>query len=710
MQMTGLHLSLFINKSRAEPTAGQNNSNENARVADSAKRCRIALLHTRSVWATLLLIIAFSLRCYSAEIILFHSSSSPTPEQQELEIATQFYGLDLKIVTASAEQIALMVKTIRLDTTVAVAIEANTLARIDQDVLLRALRRGNERSVPLLILGVTPETKQTLLSEWSGNAAIGVGSLTSSRDVRYVVGNESDVTQQLTAFQFPFLGDKGFYFYLENQSRARVILAIRGDHQSVPIFIETYVHGQKVFLLCRTLSLGDTAVNWSSDNTEGAFEKIAPVMVFTKYIAGERGWHALHHYANLTIDDPWLREPYGSLRYEGLLEEMRKHNFHTTIAFIPWNFDRSEAGVVSLFRRNPNRFSICIHGDNHAHKEFTDYESKPLKDQVAALRQSVARMEEFKAHSGISYDRVMVFPHSIAPEQTLEALKTNGYLATINSQNVPMGSDRPANLLFALRSTTLSFGSFPSIIRYSVAEPTPTYSVAIEDYLDNPLFYYAHQDFFAKGISSFDGLADVVNKIEPNTRWSSVGDIVKHLYLLRLREDLNYDVLALSSSLLLDNNFGRNVVFYVQKAEFGSTPITSVSVDGRPLPFQLRAGYLKFQVVVPAGETRSIVIQYGITPDFASIGTSKSSLYVYVLREVSDFRDLALSRVQLGRAFTSLYYTHRATAELLILSGFGVVMLCTIVGWMVVAMIRRKNVVQIAPPPHMYLPSSRRAK
>ena len=27
--------------------------------------------------------------------------------------------------------------------------------------------------------------------------------------------------------------------------------------------------------------------------------------------------------------------------YKGLLQEMQKVNFHTTIAFIPWNFDRS---------------------------------------------------------------------------------------------------------------------------------------------------------------------------------------------------------------------------------------------------------------------------------------------------------------------------------------------------------------------------------
>ena len=692
----GFRIALLPGSTREDFPAGLRTFHEGARHAGSTKCRGILNRHRRSVWTILFLTLTLSLRCYSSEVVLFRSGGSPSREQRELELATQFYGLNLKIVTAGANHTVFTPGTLRPETTVAVAIEADALAKVDQKALLRALRRGPEGSVPLLILGVTSETDQTLLSEWSGITSIEARSLDSPSGLRYVVGSKSAVTQQLTGFEFPFPGDKTFYFHLAENSKAQVIMAVRKDHQSVPVFIEEDVQGQKVFLLCKMHPSGDRAVDWISDNTEDAFEKIAAVMVFTKYCAGDRGWHAVHHYANLTIDDPWLREPYGNLNYEGLLKEMEKHNFHTTVAFIPWNYDRSEADVVSLFRRHPDRFSICIHGDNHAHKEFTDYESIPLAVQVAALRQSVGRMERFQAQTGIPYDKVMVFPHSIAPEQTLEALKANDYLATINSQNVPMGSLRPAGLLFAMRPTTLSFGSFLSILRHSVAEPTPSYRIAIEAFLDNPLFYYAHQDLFAKGIDAFDGLADEVNKLEPDTKWRNVGDIVKHQYLLRLREDSNYDVLALSSSFLLDNTFGRDLVFYVKRVESGSTPIVSARVYGQPLPFQLHEGYLDLSVSVPAGETRSMVIQYKNAQGFASISTSKSSLYVYVLRTISDFRDITLSRVQVGRTFTALYYAHRMTA-LLILGGCGLILFCiTVGGWRLVVMMRRRNVVQAA--------------
>ncbi len=657
----------------------------------SAKYRRIKNRHRLPAWITVFIALALSISCHAAKIVLLRSSGSPSPEQYQLELATEFYGLDLKTVVPGVDQPLIIYKTIQEDTTVAVAIEASSLASIDQEKLLQALRRGHKDSLPLIILGVTSETDQNLLSRWSGSTVTEVKSLNSSGSLHYISGNERAVTHQLTGLEFPFPAGKTFYLKLDQRSDARVILAVRSDRQIVPVLIEKENRGQKIFLLSRTLFADDNGVDLTAQNAEEAFGKIAAVMVFTKYCAAEHGWHSFRHYANLTIDDPWLREPYGNLNYANLLQEMEKHNFHTTIAFIPWNYDRSRADVVSLFLGHADRFSICIHGDDHAHKEFTDYASKPLGVQVAALRQSVARMDRFQAQSGIPYDRVMVFPHSIAPEQTLEALKANDYLATINSRNVPMDSIEPADLLFALRPVTLLFGNFPSILRYPAVEPTPSYRIAIQDFLDNPLFYYVHQDFFAKGSDAFDGLADEVNRLEPDTKWRSVGDIVKHLYLLRLREDSNYDVLAFSSNLLLENTYGHNLVFHVKKEEEDSLHIKSVTVDGERVPFQLHNRSLDLSIPIPAGKTSSVVIHYNNNPDFASVSVSRGSAYVYILRQISDFRDIELSKLRVGRSFTSLYYTNGVAVALMIFGSCGLIALCTAGIWKFMVISKRRK-------------------
>ena len=56
--------------------------------------------------------------------------------------------------------------------------------------------------------------------------------------------------------------------------------------------------------------------------------------------------------ACLIIDDPVLRPKYGCLDYKRLLKEMKIHNFFTEIAFIPYNYRKSDAETVRLFANN----------------------------------------------------------------------------------------------------------------------------------------------------------------------------------------------------------------------------------------------------------------------------------------------------------------------------------------------------------------------
>ncbi len=627
--------------------------------------------------------------CRGADVVFIRSAGGPSQEQRELEVATKYYGLDLKVVLASATQdtdLALS-GAAKLDETLAVVIAASTLPEVNERVLLRALRRVSGNSIPVLILGLTPETEPTVLKAWSSGAAVGCKRLESPLELHYAIGRVAGVTGQLAGIDIPFPSKNTFYFIRPQLSEGMEIIKVWDGHRAVPVFIEATANQQRIFLDCtEPLPASDGVAQANDMAVAEAFAEAAPVMMFVKYCAGERGWHALHHYANLTIDDPWLQEPYGFLNYEGLLVEMKKHNFHTTIAFIPWNYDRSEPEVVSLIRKHPEQFSIAIHGDNHDRKEFTDYISKPLAVQVAALRQSVVRMDRFQALTGIPYDKVMIFPHSIAPERTLEALKSQNYLATINSQNVPMGFPRPSGFLFTLRPITILFGGFPSILRYSVAVPTPQYLIAIDAFLDNPLFFYCHHDLFRRGIGAFDNVADETNRLEPDTRWRGLGDIVRHYYLVRVRDDSDYDVLAFSSSIDLENSTGRPSVFYVRRMEPANPAIASVTVDGQSLPFHLHDNYLECNVPIPAGQTRRLVIQYDSSPGYTDVG--KRSIRVYLLRKASDFRDNVLSRSWVGRVMIDTYYDNEHAPLCLSCLAIVLIVCCACVGWRIRILIK----------------------
>ena len=111
--------------------------------------------------------------------------------------------------------------------------------------------------------------------------------------------------------------------------------------------------------------------------------------------------------ACLIIDDPLLRPKYGCLDYKRLLEVMKVHNFFTEIAFIPWNYKRSDARTVQLFADNTDYYAICVHGCNHIGNEFGGGNYQELN---ALSSTALWRMEQHKRLTGLVYDPIMVFP------------------------------------------------------------------------------------------------------------------------------------------------------------------------------------------------------------------------------------------------------------------------------------------------------------
>ncbi len=101
---------------------------------------------------------------------------------------------------------------------------------------------------------------------------------------------------------------------------------------------------------------------------------------------------------------------------------------------------------------------------------------------------------------------------------------------------------------------------------------------------------------------------------------------------------------------MANNTTGHDLAFFVKKQETGFPAIESVSADGKTIPFELREGYLDLRVPVASGQTCSIVVLYKGAVDLGSISIAHSSFRAYFLREISDFRDIALSRLHVGRS------------------------------------------------------------
>lgn len=224
--------------------------------------------------------------------------------------------------------------------------------------------------------------------------------------------------------------------------------------------------------------------------------------------------------ACLIIDDPLLRPRYGCLDYRKLLEEMRLHNFFTEIAFIPWNYKRSNLDTVRLLADNGDYYAICVHGCNHTANEF----GEGSYQQLSALSSTALwRMEQHQRLTGLPYDPVMVFPQGRFSSVAMQALKDNGYLAAFNSTIQATDREEPAGTEYPQPFTTI-YHEFPLFLRRYPRDK----SQFVQDMaLGRPIIVVEHHGAFRNGYRAITDLVDWINSLG-NIRWASLLHIAEH--------------------------------------------------------------------------------------------------------------------------------------------------------------------------------------
>lgn len=588
----------------------------------------------------------------NGSVLVIKGAHSYPFESEQIRIATEHLGLTLQTVSTEIEDPGQIASAVSQTGTLAVMVSADALPRLNRNRVIASLSDTTGKHRPTMIFGIRAMEDDSELSTWSCGAVLGSRAVTGDAYSSVIdVQGSPEITGALAGMQIPAAIAPTCHLRLAASSECVLKLQGEGTTDGAPVLVKAAAN---LFLVPELQSL-DRSWAGKSSALPQTFSSVAPFIFFLRHAAGKFAWHLDGAYANLTIDDPWLTQPYGSLDYPRLLSEMQEHNFHTTIAFVPWNFDRNCSSVTKLFRDNPDRFSICVHGNDHAHREFGDYRNNPLTEQTANIKQGLARMEAFHKLTGIPYDRFMVFPHGVAPEETFEALKKHDFLGTANSSNVPLGKPFPANPAFLLRPYTDQYGSLLSILRYPAEQP-PSVELAIHAFLGNPLLFYCHQDLFHKGISTFNETAGLANRIAPETKWLGLGEISKHLHLLRQRQDGGFDVRMISNEMLLQNPTDAAAIFHVRHAQSNVVHIRSISVDASETRAVMDDSEAVFQVLLPPRQHAQIRVNYEIQFDVVREKIRKRSAYSYGVRLLSDFRDLYLSKTPLGQRLAHNYY------------------------------------------------------
>ena len=366
-----------------------------------------------------------------------------------------------------------------------------------------------------------------------------------------------------------------------------------------------------------------------------------PAAMYIRWAFRAACWTAAETSACLIIDDPPLTTRYGHLDFREALALMKKHGFATTIAFIPWNWRRTDRTAVELFRQNADRLSLCIHGCDHTGAEFASRSTALLSRRSKTANH---RMKLLRERDGLHYDPAMVFPQGAFSPEVGRALKLNGFVAAVNTEVAPLDSAANETTIADLWSVANTrYGGFPIFSRRYPSHGVENF--AFDGLLGKPCLVVGHHEAFRDHGRQLVGFIATLNALNWDLRWRTLGAALRHSYRVRRGCDETNSIQMFAEELVVENRSPgpwRAIVF---KDEQEPECVRSIQVGDREVAVSAAAGQLQIDVTLAPGDSKTVRVLYS---DDLELGPSYDGvayeIKVAIRRYLSEFRDNYVSR------------------------------------------------------------------
>jgi len=321
-----------------------------------------------------------------------------------------------------------------------------------------------------------------------------------------------------------------------------------------------------------TTEVGDTPV-------DEYFSRLLPQAMALRYIAGKECWRPKPEpHACVIVDDPLLRPKYGFLNFEHLLGLMKRHNFHTTIAFIPHNFRRSSPRIIRMFKENPTHLSICFHGNDHTRAELAATDPVSLNTILQIAERRMTRHGEI---TGLDCDHVMVFPQGKFSVEAMSLLKSNNFDCAVNTVPHPMNEPARLTLGELAQPAVVRYGQFPLFLRKDSVRIEKA-DIAFNLFFGRPILIVEHHDVFQHPERLIAAVSRI-NESTPETRWTNVGRAVRNSILQRHSHDRVTRIRAYTREVQISNSHDHTERVVIEWMGLGNdTSVDQVVKNGTP--------------------------------------------------------------------------------------------------------------------------------
>jgi hypothetical protein len=403
------------------------------------------------------------------------------------------------------------------------------------------------------------------------------------------------------------------------------------DYRDVPVFLST-ARG--------TIDL-DAALTLRTFDIRHDFLPATPVVMYVKWAFDAACWNSPSTSASLVIDDPLLKPRYGFLDFRQLLDLMRAHDFSTTVAFIPWNWRRSAAKVVRLFRENPDRLSLSVHGCDHTGGEFGSQDSERLAWRA---KQAVMRMSRHESLTGIRFDPVMVFPQGLFSRNAMEVLKRSGFIGVVNTQ-VISNDPQSHNIRVAdyWDVAVMNYCDFPIFTRRYPSHGIE--NLAFDILLGKPCLVVIHHNDCRDHCKQLTEFIDSLHALNARLSWCSLGQAVRRSFRQREIAPGLVELEMYGSELCVDNPSGGHKRFQIHRRDTDPSIIKEIRAGAKSIDWHVAGERVAFEMGLNPGENETVRIIFRELPDSGFRGEGLRYRAKAMLRRyLSEVRDNYINR------------------------------------------------------------------
>ena len=340
-------------------------------------------------------------------------------------------------------------------------------------------------------------------------------------------------------------------------------------------------------------------------DVRGQFLSAVPVVLYIKWAFAETCWNAPEANACLVIDDPVLKSTHGFVDFQQLLSLMKRHNFSTNVAFIPWNWRRSAPEVVQLFRENPAHYSLSVHGCDHTRAEFGSSDRQRLYWKT---QQAIERMTQHESITGISHDRVMVFPQGVFSEAAMDVLRRTGLIASVNN-DVISADPHP-------RAITVSDVWDIAVMRYSFPLFTRRYpwegieNFAFDVLLGKPAIAVIHHDYCSDHCARLVNFIQRLNALHRAPTWRNLGEVVRRSCRQREVSLGAVEVQMYGTELRIENRSEQPKRFLIKRRDHEASAIQRICAGAQEISWKPVNGHIELEIELNPGENQVIQIRF----------------------------------------------------------------------------------------------------